>query len=49
LFTVGNFLYGRIPYALALLCVLVVSGAALLFVVNRLWSSGEKEKRSLPS
>jgi solute:Na+ symporter, SSS family len=40
LFTVGNFLYGRTDYALALLGVFVVSGAALLYVINRLWSPG---------
>jgi hypothetical protein len=40
LFTVGNFLYGRTDYALALLGVFVVSGAALLYVINRLWASG---------
>jgi solute:Na+ symporter, SSS family len=40
LFTVGNFLYGRIFYALALLVVFVVSGLFLVRVVNHLWSSG---------
>ena len=40
LFTVGNFLYGRTDYALALLAVFVVSGAALLYVINKLWSRG---------
>jgi Na+/proline symporter len=38
LFTVGNFLYGRLPQALFLLAVFVVSGAALLYVGQRLWS-----------
>ncbi|MCX6134328.1 MAG: Na+:solute symporter [Ignavibacteriales bacterium] len=38
LFTVGNFLYGRTETALMLLAVFVVSGSALLYVVNRLWS-----------
>jgi SSS family solute:Na+ symporter len=38
LFTVGNFLYGRIGYVLALLAVFAVSGSALLYVMNRLWS-----------
>jgi len=37
LFCVGNFLYGRNGYALALLVTFVVSGAILLRVVNRLW------------
>ncbi|HEY3380708.1 MAG TPA: sodium:solute symporter family protein [Vicinamibacterales bacterium] len=38
LFTVGNFLYGRTGYALGLLGVFAVSSAALLYVVQRLWS-----------
>jgi solute:Na+ symporter, SSS family len=38
LFTVGNFLYGRYGYALALLAVFVVSGVALLRVVRTLWT-----------
>jgi len=38
LFTVGNFLYGRTDYAVALLCVFVVSVIMLLRVINRLWS-----------
>lgn len=38
LFTVGNFLYGRIDYAIALLIVFAISGVALLYVVNRLWT-----------
>ncbi|MGE3820417.1 MAG: sodium:solute symporter family protein [Isosphaeraceae bacterium] len=37
LFTVGNFLYGRHGYALALLGVVLVSGGVLVRVVNRLW------------
>jgi hypothetical protein len=37
LFTVGNFLYGRIGYALGCLAVFVVGGAALIWVVNRVW------------
>jgi SSS family solute:Na+ symporter len=37
LFTVGNFLYGRSGYALALLAVFAVSGSLLLWVVRRLW------------
>jgi solute:Na+ symporter, SSS family len=38
LFTVGNFLYGRYDYALALGAVFVVSGIILLKVVNKLWT-----------
>ncbi len=37
LFTVGNFLYGRMGYTLGLLVVFVVSGSTLLWVIRRLW------------
>jgi SSS family solute:Na+ symporter len=37
LFTVGNFLYGRMEYFWAMLAVFVVSGSILIRVVNRLW------------
>jgi solute:Na+ symporter, SSS family len=37
LFTVGNFLYGRLGYGYGLLAVSVVSGMALISVVKRLW------------
>ena len=37
LFTVGNFLYGRMGYAYGLLAVFVVSAAILIQVVRRLW------------
>jgi SSS family solute:Na+ symporter len=37
LFTVGNFLYGRLGYAYGLLGVSVVSGMVLISVVKRLW------------
>ncbi|HEU0185678.1 MAG TPA: Na+:solute symporter, partial [Blastocatellia bacterium] len=39
LFTVGNFLYGRYGYALALGAVFVVSGSILLKVINKLWTA----------
>ena len=38
LFTVGNFLYGRMDYALGLLAVFMVSGLALIYVMGKLWS-----------
>src|SRR5579871_1640782 len=38
LFTVGNFLYGRMGYALGLFAVFVVTGTILIGVVRRLWS-----------
>jgi solute:Na+ symporter, SSS family len=37
LFTVGNFLYGRMGYAFTLLGAFIVSGSVLVWVVNRLW------------
>jgi Na+/proline symporter len=37
LFTVGNFLYGRMEYAAGLLAVFVASGLVLLWVIRRLW------------
>jgi hypothetical protein len=43
LFTVGNFLYGRLGYAIALLAVFMVSGLVLLSIVRRLWSGGAEE------
>ena len=37
LFVVGNFLYGRMGYTLAMLAVLLVSGSVLIWVIKRLW------------
>ncbi|HEX3876157.1 MAG TPA: sodium:solute symporter family protein [Bryobacteraceae bacterium] len=37
LFTVGNFLYGRLGYAYVLLAIFVISSLALIRVINRLW------------
>ncbi len=37
LFALGNFLYGRMDYAAVLSGVFIISGAALIRVVNRLW------------
>jgi Na+/proline symporter len=39
LFTVGNYLYGRMNYALLLFGIFIVSGLVLLRVINRLWSN----------
>src|SRR5215813_142498 len=38
LFTVGNFLYGRYNYALALLGIFLISGTVVIRVVNKLWT-----------
>ena len=48
LFAIGNFLYGRIGYAIALTVAFVVSGAVLLFVINRLWSKNAPANQSKP-
>ena len=37
LFTVGNFLYGRLGYAYALLAVSIISCVGLISVIKRLW------------
>jgi solute:Na+ symporter, SSS family len=37
LFTVGNFLYGRLGYAFALLAIFAVSSTLVLLVVRRVW------------
>jgi solute:Na+ symporter, SSS family len=39
LFTIGNYLYGRMLYAEILLAVFAVSGSLLVWVVNRLWTN----------
>ncbi|MFA5804733.1 MAG: sodium:proline symporter, partial [Melioribacteraceae bacterium] len=41
LFTIGNFLYGRINYALILLAVFIVSGLILIKVVNKLCANSK--------
>jgi hypothetical protein len=38
LFTVGNFLYGRMGYTAALGAVFVVSGAIVIRTVKKLWA-----------
>jgi Na+/proline symporter len=38
LFTVGNYLYGRMEYAAVLFVVFLVSTGVILAVINRLWS-----------
>ncbi len=43
LFTVGNFLYGRYTYALALLVIFVISGVAVLWVINKVWTSQSEQ------
>ncbi len=43
LFVVGNFLYGRVLYAVVLLFVFIIAGVILLRVINRLWSDSAAE------
>jgi Na+/proline symporter len=44
LFTVGNFLYGRLAQAGLLLAVFVVSSLVLLWVIQRLWGRSPEAK-----
>jgi Na+/proline symporter len=44
LFAVGNVLYGRWLLASALIAVFVVSGAVLIWVINRLWGNNSTEQ-----
>jgi len=37
LFTVGNVLYGRTAYAVAMLTTFVVSGTVVIRIVRRIW------------
>jgi len=39
LFAIGNFLYGRLPLALMLTAIFLISGSVLLYVVNTLWDN----------
>jgi SSS family solute:Na+ symporter len=39
LFTIGNFLYGRMAYGFTLLAVFLVSGTILLSVIRRVWTN----------
>jgi Na+/proline symporter len=39
LFTVGNFLYGRLVYAFVLLGVFIAGGIVLIYIINKLWSN----------
>jgi SSS family solute:Na+ symporter len=39
LFTVGNFLYGRLGYGIGLLVICATSAAVLIAIVNKLWST----------
>lgn len=49
LFAIGNFLYGRIGYAVELTAVFIVSGTILLFVINRLWNNKKVEPKEIPA
>jgi Na+/proline symporter len=47
LFTVGNYLYGRMNYAWLLLVVFVTSSAVLIALVRKLWASGDDSQPPL--
>lgn len=47
LFAIGNFLYGRMTLALILSGVFVVSGLALLNVINRLWTKAPEKSNPI--
>jgi solute:Na+ symporter, SSS family len=49
LFAIGNFLYGRTGTAMLLTGVFVVSGAVLLWVVNRLWDRDRVTASAVPA
>jgi solute:Na+ symporter, SSS family len=46
LFTVGNFLYGRLTYTFILLAVFIISGSLLVYVINKLWSGKNSEQEA---
>ncbi len=41
LFSIGNFLYGRMTYAIILFIVFIISGLVLIKVVNNLWKNNK--------
>ncbi len=43
LFTIGNFLYGRMSYGFGLLLVFIISGTILLRVVSRMWANSASD------
>jgi Na+/proline symporter len=47
LFAVGNFLYGRLGYALGCTAVFVVAGSALVWVMNKLWTRAPEREPEL--
>ncbi|HMD13247.1 MAG TPA: Na+:solute symporter, partial [Bacteroidota bacterium] len=49
LFTVGNFLYGRMGYAFVLLGVFVISGSILIYAFNIIWSGSDGNQERIPN
>jgi Na+/proline symporter len=45
LFAIGNFLYGRMAFAWEMTAVFVVSGVALLWVINHLWDKSPVQRQ----
>jgi len=48
LFVVGNFLYGRMGYAIGLFVVFLISGTVLCVITRTLWNAKPAPFRSLP-
>ena len=46
LFAIGNYLYGRTGTAIVLTAIFMVSGAALLYVIDHLWDQVDRDARS---
>lgn len=46
LFTVGNFLYGRLEYAFMLLGIFIIGSIALIYTINKLWSGNTPINKS---
>ncbi len=46
LFAIGNFLYGRIQPAVVLTVTFCISGAVVLYVMNRLWARNNGDRQS---
>ena len=44
IFTIGNFLYGRLNYAMVSLAVLLISGSILIRIVSLLWKKDEHQE-----
>jgi hypothetical protein len=48
LFAVGNYLYGRMNYALMLAVVFVISGSVLIALIRKLWAGDDNQPSITP-